>query len=568
MLEDWEHLPVKVNADYSVLPQGWDGEFTCPVALDTETDGKGGIGQWSVAYREDGKLKVQPYYGTLVKPRFGAEVIMHNVKYDLRELRANGMNLPSNFHDTMIAAYCMGLGKMAPKDEGKTKSGSDMVGGLGLKYLARRHLGMVMKHWQDMVDHPEWVPEYNAMDSVATLLLWEKWKPLLPQHYWDIDRPLLPTLMAMEDRGIQIDPAYLVEFGKELDNRLASFDLPLNPHASAEIQSYVYGALGIEPWKFTDTGAPSVDVEVLETIHDPVVEAIVEYKKIYKEKGTYVDNYTKAMDYNNRIHPEFKQTSTSTSRLSCIRPNLQNVFKRDDRVHVRKLFVAKEGHSLVRMDADQLDFRALACITQDPILIAALNSGKKIHTATSETLNIPYDIAKTINFAVLFKSEAWNLSQSLHITIGEAREFMEAYFRKFPNIKKFQLEMEEKIKAEKKAVIPFTGRTRRIDAMYVDNYRINQEGIREGVCLPVQGTEAEVVKIWMNNLHHKHSAPMVLQIHDELIFEVETKYAVDYAHWLKEYIPSLVEINGLKFPVAVGVGQNWKEAGDKEHEIK
>jgi len=563
LLDDWQNMPEVVPSDFIIsetLNFPPHGNF---YALDTEQDGSGGLGQWSIAYRNSSnRLIVTPFYG---KKEIGLGTsrlpcVFHNAKYDLRVLRTNRMSEPHQIHDTMIMAFCLGLGKQAPKDDSKTKSGSDMVGGLGLKYLARRHLGMTMKTWLEVKDDPDLVPEYNAKDSVATYLLAEKWLPKLPQHYFDIDMPLLRVLMAIEDRGIQIDTEYLVQFGKELDNKLADFNLPLNPFSPKQIQEYIYGTLKIEPWKFTDTKQPSTDEEVLEVIDDPVVKQILAYKRLYKERGTYVANYINARDEEDRIHPELKQVSTSTGRLSCARPNLQNVFKRDERAALRSLFVAPKGKKIVRADYDQLDYRALAAITQDPILIDALNADKKIHQVTAELLNLKYDDAKTVNFGVLFGEEAWALSQRLHITVGEAKAFLKHYFERFPNIKKYRDQMTEIAKSERKVTIPFTGRTRRIDAMYVDQWRVQQEGIREAVNMPVQGLEAEVVKIGMIDLHYKHSAPMILHVHDELLFEVPEKEALDYAHWVKGYIPTIVEFGGMKFPVEVGVGQNWFES--------
>ena len=536
------------------------------VSLDTETDNLGGLGQWSIAFRDkDNKLCLCSSTGVSHKDELkevfsNSHVVFHNAKYDTRQLKKVGMPVPDKLHDSMIMAYCMGLGKAAPKDDSRSKSGSDMVGGLGLKYLARRILGMQMKTWAEVKDHPELVPEYNAADSIATYLLFEKWQPQLPEHYFKIDMPLLPVLMAMEDRGVLIDTTILKDFGKELDNRLAEFDLPLNPFASSEVQSYVYGTLGIEPWKFTDTGLPSTEKEVLETIDDPVVKQIIEYKELFKEKGTYVENYINAADDRGRIHPEIKQTSTTTSRLSVARPNLQNVFKRDERVKLRAMFVAPKGYKIIRADFNQLDFRTLAAITQDPTIIAALNADKKIHQVTADEMGISYDDAKTVNFGTMFGQEAWALSQQLHITIADAKVFLVRYFQRFPNLGKYRDEMKEKALNDKKITIPFTGRTRRIDAMYASDWRVKQEGIKEAINLPVQGLEAEVVKIVMIDLHVKHHAPMILQVHDELLFEVPAKDALDYAHWLRDYIPTIVEFGGMKFPVEVGVGRNWYEA--------
>lgn len=562
MLSDWEHLPEKVPSDFIIVqPHTIEhkGNF---IAFDTEQDGSGGLGQWSIAYRDaEGVLSVMPKFGVDKGFCFNGFpldpllfTVMHNAKYDLRVLRANKMKEPKNIHDTMVMAYCLGLGKQAPKDSSKTRSGSDMVGGLGLKYLARRHLGMQMKRWDEVKDSPEEIPEYNAKDSVATYLLAEKWLPILPKHYFEIDMPLLPVLMAVEDRGVQIDPDYLQEYARELDNRLTDFDLPLNVHATQEVQSYVYGTLGIEPWKFTESGAPSVEAEVLETIHDPLIEEILKYKELYKDRGTYVENYVKMRDLEDRVHPELKQVSTSTGRLSCARPNLQNVDKEGD---MRKLIVAAKGKKLVRMDYDQLEWRVLAAITQDPTLLKALESGKKIHQVTAEQMNVSYDDAKTANFAIQYGAKAWMLAQHLHCTIGQAKEFIETYFEKFPGVKAYQKQMKEIALGEKK-VTNWFGRTRRVDAMYVDQWRVREEGIKEAINMPIQGAGGEICKIAMIALHEKN-APQILQVHDELLFEIPEKEAEEYGQWLKEYIPTLVEINGVKFPVDITIGDNWKE---------
>jgi DNA polymerase-1 len=327
--------------------------------------------------------------------------------------------------------------------------------------------------------------------------------------------------------------------------------------------------LEIEPWKFTDKGEPSVEEEVLEQIHDPVLDLCLEYKHLFKDRKTYVENYIKMKDKNNRIHPELKQTSTSTRRLSCAKPNLQNVFKKGERIKLRALFSAKKGFKIVRMDYDQLDFKALGAITQDEKLLAAFKSGKKIHTVTSEEMNLPYDQAKIANFAVMFKVEPWSLSIQMGCSIDEAKDFMARYFQKFPAIKRYQDETEKIVREEKRVTIPFENAVRRIDSMYSENWKIMQAGVREGINLPVQGLESYVVKRAMLDLYYKHNLTPILQIHDELLFEVEEEKALEFACWLKEYIPTIVgELGGVSFAVEVGIGNNWYEAGLKENTVK
>jgi len=331
----------------------------------------------------------------------------------------------------------------------------------------------------------------------------------------------------------------------------------LNVHSNDEIRSYVYGTLELEPWKFTKNGAPSVDSTVLSIIDDPVVNMIVDYKSLTKERSTYTNSYVDATRYDNRIHSEFKQTRTATGRLSSGNPNLQNVVKDGD---MRKLFVAEEGNKLIRMDYSQLELRVFAALTQAESMIKAFKEGRNIHQETADTMGVAYKDAKVINFLMLYGGTAWAISRQFQIPIDEAKEMLAKYFRAFPEIKKYITDQEYIANAEKK-VTNYFGRVRRLDAMYSNNYRIRKEGEREAVNTPIQGAACDVVKLGMINLHQKFEAPMILQVHDELVFEVPEKEAVEYAHWLKEYVPTITEINGMQFPVEVGVGRTWQDAG-------
>lgn len=560
MLDDWEHLPSKTEASYVVVQDASERPDT--VALDTENEEDGTLGVWSIAYRgtESGTLQVESYFR---KPptsyRHPNTVIFHNAKWDLRVLKRNGMEEPNEVLDTMIAAYCLGLGRQDVRDSAKGKSGDQMVGGLGLKYLARRHLGMDMTEWKEVFGKPELIQEYNANDSIATYLLFEKWKSELPNHFWTIDTPLLRVLMAMEDRGISVDPDFLRKFAQSLDERLAKFDLPLNAHAPEQIQSYVYGTLGIEPWRFTDNGAPSVDSDVLETIDDPVVNQILDYKSLYKEKGTYTDSYLKKVGSDGRLHTEFKQTSTVTGRLSSANPNLQNVIKGGD---MRKLFIAPYGKKLIRVDWKLLEFGLLAALTQDPTLIEAF-TGTDFHQVTADALGVDRDTGKHINFQIQNGGSPWGMSREYSIPIDLAKSYFKRYYERFPAVKRFHEETVEEAKSTKK-VIGYYGRTRRLDALFAEDWRVRQAGEREAMTMPMQNGAAEIVKLAMIDLHYKHSAPLLLQVHDELIFEVDDRDAKEYAHWLKEYLPTLNDINGIQFPVSVGIGRNWWECALKE----
>jgi DNA polymerase-1 len=547
------------------------------ISLDTETDQKGGIGQWSIAFRDtDGKLKVVSAYGSChqieLERIFNKDVYVgfHNYKYDGRELRANKMPVPKpeNVLDTMIMAYCLGLGRQKPEDTGE--SGDTMVGGLGLKYLARRHLGMQMINWDEVKVHPELQAEYNAKDSVATYLLMEKWEPKLPKHFWEIDMPLLDVLMAMEDRGIKVDPGFIKRYAEGLDGHLAEIkgELPFNPYANKEVAKYVYETLGYPVTQKTEKGQPSVAKEVLETIDDPIVKRIIEYKEVYQERNTYISNYVNRLDLDNRIHAEFKQTSTSTGRLSAARPNLQNVTKdKSDRPSkLRDLFIADEGKALVRVDWSQLELRVFAALTQDERMLKALLSGEDIHQITADMLGISRDDAKINNFLTLYGGTAWAISREFHIPIDKAKAFQKQYYERFPGVKKYMDEQRERAETERR-VFDYYGRVCRLDGMYADDWKVREDAVKLAINMPIQGTAVEVVKQAMIDLHYKHHAPMILQVHDELVFEVPEKEATEYARWLLGYLPTLTTINGMVFPVEASTGKTWLESMRKERRV-
>jgi uracil-DNA glycosylase family 4 len=569
LLDDWEHRPNRVDASYTVVNEK-PRFFNQLLALDTETDNKGGIGQWSVAYRNpEGELVVQPFYGADKDLQFNGQVIMQNAKYDLRELKKAGMNLPKpeNVLDSMIMAYCLGLGRQEPRDTGK--SGDNLVGGLGLKYLARRHLGMRMITWDEVKDKPELQPEYNAADSVATYLLYEKWKPELPQHFWDIDMPLLDVLMAMEDRGIKVDSNFIKTYAEEIDLHLDELkkELPINPYATKDVSKFVYETLGY-PIKYkTPTGQPSVTKEALEGIDDPIVKRIVEYKDFYQERGTYIGNYVNRLDLESRIHCEFKQTSTATGRLSAAKPNLQNVTKdREDKPNkLRDLFIAKEGFTIVRVDWKLIEFGALASLAKDEHLMEAFTKSD-VHQVTADDLGIDRDTAKHINFLIQNGGGAWGMSREYHIPIDQAKRHYDAYMKRYPAIKRFQDETVEIAKSTGH-ITGYFGRKHRIDSLYSDEWKTRQDGEKEAKTYPMQNCAAEIVKRAMLELHYKHKAPMLLQVHDELLFEIPEKDAIEYAHWLQEYLPTITEVNGVKFPVEASTGRTWLESMQKSRRV-
>ena len=454
---------------------------------------------------------------------------------------------------------CLGYGKQDPKDG--NKDGGKMVGGLGLKYLARRHLGMQMNNWQEVVDKNLDMVEYNCKDSIAAYLLWEKWVGILPKHFWTIDMPLLNVLMKMEDRGVLVDSDFLVKYAESLDERLATLDLKgINPYSPDQVAKYVYEDLGYTPTRFTDTKKPSTDAEALENIEDPVVKAILEYREVYMEKKKGVSGYAHT-DHEGRIHTEFKQTRTATGRLSSANPNLQNVSKGE----MRKLFIAKPGHKLIILDWKKIEYGILAVVSHDAAMMKAFRADT-IHQDTADALGVSYDEGKVANFLMQYEGSAWKLSLEFGISIDEASRMLYSYYKKYPGIQEYHRQMKE-IAHAKKEVVNIFGRVRRLDGMYTEDKKTIRDAEKQAINTPIQGAAGEIVKLAMIALD-KHDAPMLLQVHDELMFEVPEKDAVDYAHWLNEYVPTITEIEGERFYVDVGIGNNWQEAKAKENIVK
>jgi len=597
LLDDWEHMPEVVPHDFLVAKLEGKTKQAPPAkefAVDTENDVSGKISEWSIAYRDKKKaLNVMPFVGVdkrldLTQPL----QVMHNAKWDLRVLKRNGLQVPEQTYsekvldswvtnkmtkteqdrvksetkvvDTMIAAYCLGHGRQDTRDSGK--SGDRMVGGLGLKYLARRHLGMEMNSWKEVTEKGMDKVMYNAQDSVATYLLWEKWKDQLPAHFWNIDMPLLPVLMQIEDRGMQVEPKFLQEYAVLVDEQLAEIEIPFNPMSPKELGHYVFDVLKVAPTMFTETKQPSLAKEFLETIDDPIVQRVIRWKELAQEKSTYIKNYIRSMDLNNRIHCELKQTSTGTGRLSAVQPNLQNVTKETAKhpSGLRKMFIARPGCILIVLDYKQLELIYMAVAAPEPRLLKAIQEGRSIHQETADALGIEYGDGKVVNFLMSYAGSAWKVAQEFHKPISEAQKIVNNYFKMFPGIAAYQ-NNQRRIAQEQRRVTNLFGRSRRLDGMFSGHRLTIQEAERQAINTPIQGGAGEVVKRAMNDLHYRHHAPMIMQVHDEMIFEVPIKEAKSYAKWLKEYVPTITTIDGVQFQVDVGVGPNWKEAKEKKN---
>ncbi|MCC2679068.1 MAG: polymerase [Pseudobdellovibrio sp.] len=394
--------------------------------------------------------------------------------------------------------------------------------------------------------------------------------------YQKLEKPLIPVLFEMEKKGIKLDLQFLKKFSKELQVQLEEQEKKIYELAGGEkfnigspkqLGVVLFEKLGLEVIKKTKTGY-STDNDVLEKLQHPIAKEIIEYREIAKLKSTYVDALPEMADQKGRVHSHLNQALTATGRLSSTNPNLQNIPIRTERGQkVRKAFIADEGKKLLSVDYSQIELRVLAHISDDAGLIRAFKDNLDIHTATaSEVFGVSLKdvtkeqrrIAKAVNFGIAYGQGTYGLAEALGISRKESAEIIEKYFLKFGGIRDYIKNTIEKAH-EQKYVETLFGRRRYIPELDNKNVMIKKFGERAAINAPIQGTASDLVKMAMIELAPGLKVDMLLQVHDELIFE-GTEAA------LKEQVPWIVDtmenVAKLKVPLKVNfsIGDNWDEA--------
>lgn len=383
--------------------------------------------------------------------------------------------------------------------------------------------------------------------------------------YDDLDLPLAPILLRMENRGIKIDVKFLKNFSEELTKDIAREEAEIiklagetfNVASPKQLAVVLFEKLKLPVAKKTKTGY-STDNEVLQELEHPIAKRILEFRELSKLKSTYVDALpVLANPDDHRVHTHFNQALTTTGRLSSTQPNLQNIPIRTERgARVREAFIAEKGLKLLNVDYSQIELRILAHISEDPALTRAFKEDLDIHTATasevfgvklSEVTSDQRRKAKAVNFGIAYGQGAFGLADTLGIPRGEAKEIIDRYFDRFKGIKTY---IEETIKSayEKGYVETLFGRRRYLDELNGKNAMLKKFGERAAINAPIQGTAADLVKKAMIQLDQECPVPMLLQVHDELVFEARPEI-------LEEWTPRIVEIMEnvmtLKVPLKV-----------------
>lgn len=508
----------------------------------------------------------------------------HNVKYDLHILENEALPVPKISFDTILASYLLNpqsqrhnLDQTTFEKFHKVKIPIESLIGKGKKQITMDQVPL------------DKITEYCCEDADFTVRLkkvFEKdlekadLKPIL----FDIELPLVPVLISMERRGIYVDPHKLNKMSGELDKESKLLEAAIHKIAGEEfniaspkqLSKILFEKMGLKPPKKTMTGF-STSIEVLEELQEddvPIVQKIIEYRTVEKLRSTYVDSLPDDIHpKTHRIHCNFNQSVAATGRLSCQDPNLQNIPVRSEAgKKIREAFRPEESHwSFLSADYSQIELRLLAHLSEDPVLVKAFNEGEDVHSYTASLVfNVPLKEvtnemrhrAKAVNFGILYGQGSYGLSQALNIEYAEAAEFIDTYFKRYKKVKEFLDFCKESVHKTGRAVT-MTGRQRPIPEIHSKNQILKFASERLAVNTPLQGTAADLIKIAMIQIHdhlqlHKGAGYMLLQIHDELLFEAPDPQISKLSTKVKSIMENVMKLK-VPLEVHISIGKNWGE---------
>ncbi len=515
------------------------------------------------------------------------EKVAHNIKYDLKVIDKYGINVKGPLFDTMIAHYLY-------NPEGKHN----------MDYLAELHLnykpvsittliGKKGKNQLNMRDiDPEKVCDYACEDADITLQLKEKFeqeinKPHLKELFYEIEMPLVTILTKMELEGINLDVDALHQFSEELDKDLVRLESEIkqlagvsdfNLDSPKQLGQVLFEVMEIhEKAKKTKTGQYSTSEDTLQKLIDKheIVPLILEYRSLKKLKSTYVDALPLLINpKTGRIHTTYMQTVAATGRLSSTNPNLQNIpIKTEKGREIRKAFIPKNNNfKLLAADYSQIELRIIAALSKEENMIQAFKDGLDIHAATAAKV-FGVDIkevtpeqrrqAKAVNFGIIYGQSAFGLSQNLGIKRKEAKAIIDNYFKQYPRIKEYMAEMLEFAKTHG-YVETIMKRRRYLKDINSENAIVRGFAERNAINAPIQGSAADVIKIAMINVDKAMTkdnlkSKMLLQVHDELVFDVAIDEQEEMLELVKQHMENAVNLV-VPLEIEEKIADNWLEA--------
>ena len=505
--------------------------------------------------------------------------LAHNGKYDMTVLAEYGINVNNLSFDTMVAAYLLGEKFLGLKALAFSKLNTEMTSIADLIGSGAKQLSMSQVEISKAADYA--CADADMTGRLAELLGAELNQQGLWQLFSEVEMPLVPVLLQMERNGVSLDTELLRGMSHQLGEQLIKLETEIfgyaghqfNINSPQQISSVLFQELGLPSARKTKSGFFSTEVSVLEGLRGeyPIVADILQYRHLAKLKSTYVDALPSLINAKTgRVHTSFNQTQTTTGRLSSSEPNLQNIAVRDKLgKQIRQSFVAPPGTYLLAGDYSQIDLRALAHLSQDPGLISAFQHDEDIHAATATQLfGVPTSqvtsdmrrLAKTVNFGVIYGMSEYGLEQATELSREEAARFIAAYFARYPGVKQYLESTKEQARSNG-YVQTLLGRRRYIPEINSSNRQIREAAERMAINMPVQGTSADIIKVAMINLYQEMGkqrlqSKMLLQVHDELIFEVPE----DEMEEMRQLVPEIMS-TALKLSVPLKVdtktGANW-----------
>ena len=524
----------------------------------------------------------------LLRPLFEDETILkigQNLKYDISMLAQYGINVKGKMFDTMLAHYLL---------EPEQRHNMDYLAEVYLNYITIPIEDLIGKGRQQktMREVPiELAKEYAAEDADITLQLYEKLLPLLKENgveklFYDIEMPLVPVLSRMEANGVKIDTQNLQQISDEFGGEIQKIEeeiyalagTPFNIASPKQLGEVLFEKLKIdEKAKKTKTGQYATGEEVLQKLlhKHPIIQKILDYRSFTKLKSTYLDALPALVNpKDGLIHTSYNQAVTATGRLSSNNPNLQNIPVRTAQGReIRRAFVPRsQQYTLLAADYSQIELRIIAHLSQDPAMVADFNLGHDIHAATAaKVFHVPMNEvtkeqrsrAKAVNFGIIYGMSAFGLAERMELSRSEAADIIKKYFEEYAGIKEY-MNRSIALARERGYAETILGRRRYLRDINGSNSVVRGFAERNAINAPIQGSSADMIKIAMIGIHKemerlKMQSKMILQVHDELVFDAHLDELNDLKAIVNE---KMVNALPLSVPVVVemNTGANWLEA--------
>ncbi|MFW1953242.1 DNA polymerase I [Acinetobacter beijerinckii] len=507
--------------------------------------------------------------------------IGHHLKYDAHIFANHGISIQGWYFDTMLASYVF--------NAAATRHGMDDVARVYLSHLTttfEQIAGKGAKQKSFNQIELEVAAHYAAEDAHVTYRLYEvlaaklKSSPELVHILHNIEMPVARVLTGMEEDGIKLDHAFLDQLSVEFSETMQTLENQatelageaFNIASPKQVGEVLFDRLGLKGGKKTATGQYSTSESILEKIEHPLAEVILEHRGLAKLKNTYTDRLVEqSHDSTHRVHTSYHQALTATGRLSSTDPNLQNIpIRTPIGRQIRRAFIAPEGRVLLAADYSQIELRLMAHFSQDDALVHAFQQGQDVHRRTaSEVLGIAIEDvtndqrrqAKAVNFGLLYGMSEFGLTRQLGFSREESRSYIARYFQRYPGVLDY-MERTRQIAREQGFVETILGRRLYTPDILASNKMIKQAAERAAINAPLQGSAADIIKLAMiavDKVLPKHQAKLLLQVHDELVFEADAAIADELSKQIAEVMQSVLEIS-VPFVVEVGQGQNWDAA--------